>query len=243
MDRYRKWGWGLGIATVSAVTAFGLASWQANAAPSAPATPGATADQPRVSHPSPVPEAAAGTGSDPLTGTEVDRARGIALTPELAATARDVTGQPGPEYLAAELDAEGTGREAELYFYDYRTEKLYKQVVDVRTGKLVKSYSATGMQPPASEREAKVALDLLLADPLGANFREAYRKATGQQLGGADGLVPTAHVYTAKPADQGAGQCGASRCVQLIVKTADGHFINVTDLVIDLSGRTVARLK
>ncbi len=244
MDRHRKWGWGLGIATITAVTAFGLASWQANAAPSTPTTPtGGTAEQPRVSDPSPVPEAASGTGSDPLTGTEVDKARALALTPELAANAKDVTGKAGPEYLAAELDEDGTGRQAELYYYDYRTGKLFKQVVDLKAGKLLKSYSAAGMQPPASEQEAKVALDLLVNDPLSADFKEAYRKATGEQLKGTEGLVPTAHIYTAKPADKGAGQCGKSRCVQLIVKTGDGHFINVTDLIVDLSGRQVARLK
>ncbi|WP_436532176.1 hypothetical protein [Actinoplanes sp. HUAS TT8] len=243
MGRYRKWGWGLGIASVTAVTAFSLASWQANATPSTPpASPAAAADQARVSDPSPVPEAATGTGSDPLTTGEVDKARAAALTPQLAADAQDVTGKAGPEYLAAELDADG-GRQAELYYYDYKSEKLFKQVVDLKTGKLAKSYSAAGMQPPASPQEAKVALELFVANPLSADFKEAYRKATGQTFNGTDGIEPIAHIYTAKPADQGANQCGKSRCVQLIVKTADGHFINVTEIVVDLSGRTVARLK
>jgi hypothetical protein len=240
VDRYRKWGWGLGIATVTAVTAFGLASWQANAAPTPP--PAAGADQARVSDPSPVPEAATGTGSDPLTSSEVDKARAVALTPQLAANALDVTGKAGPEYLATELD-EATGRQAELYYYDYKAEKLYKQVVDLKTGKLTKSFSAAGMQPPASPQEGKVALDLFVASPLSADFKTAYQKATGKAFAGTDGIEPIAHIYTSKPADRGATQCGKSRCVQLIVKSADGHFINVTEIVIDLSGRTVARLK
>ncbi|BCY08623.1 hypothetical protein [Actinoplanes sp. L3-i22] len=242
VDRYRKWGWGLGIATVTAVTAYSLASWQANAAPSAPPASPAAAEQARVSDPSPVPEAATGTGSDPLTSTEVDKARAIALTPQLAANARDVTGKAGPEYLAAELDEE-TGRQAEVYYYDYQAGKLYKQVVDLKTGKLAKSYSAAGMQPPASPQEAKTALELFVANPLSADFKAAFRKATGKTFAGTDGIEPIAHIYTSKPADRGATQCGKSRCVQLIVKTADGHFINVTEIVIDLSGRTVARLK
>jgi len=243
VKRYRKWGWGLGIATVTAVTAFGLASWQANAAPTPPAPEGAAVTQPRVSDPSAAPELASGTGSDPLTTSELAKARTVAVTPQLAANARNVAGEAGPEYLSAELDLDRPGRQAEVYFYDYQANKLIKQVVDLKTGKLAKSFSAAKMQLPASDREAAVALDLLLADPLAADFKEAYRKATGEQLAGKEGLVPTAHIFKAKPADTGASQCGTSRCVQLLVQTADGHFINVSDLIIDLSGRKIARLK
>jgi hypothetical protein len=230
VTRFRQWAWGLGIATTSAVTAFGVAAWQANAAPTPP-TPTVAAEQPSVTDPSPLPEPATGRGSDALTSGEVAKARALALTPQLAAEAEDVTGKAGPEYLSAEVDPEDGGRQAELYFYDYKTEKLVKQVVDLKTGKLAKSFAATGMQPPASEQETKTALELLVADPL------------GKALAGMDGLVPTAHIYTAKPADQGASQCGKSRCVQLIVQTEDGKFLSVSEFVVDLSGRTVARLK
>ncbi|MFI5934030.1 hypothetical protein [Actinoplanes sp. NPDC051494] len=242
MSSYQRWGWGLGIATITAVAAFGAASWQANATP-APSAPPDAAGAPRVSDPSPVPEPASGTGTDALTSTEVGKARTAAVTGKLASSAEGVTGEAGPEYLSAEVDLDGTGRQAEMYFYDYKTDKLIKQVVDLKSGKLVESFSAAGMQPPASVREASVALDLLLADPLSADFRTAYAKATGKELTGKEGLDATAHIYKARPADTGAAsECGVKRCVQLLVQTTDGHYINVKNLIIDLSGRRVARL-
>jgi len=244
----RRWSWGLAISTVTAVAAFGVASWHANAAPSSPgstpgATSGAAAEQPRVSNPSPVPEAAAGTGSDPLTTDEVGKARATALTPELAAKAKDVTGAAGPEYLSAEIAAPESGRRAELYYYDYATDKLVKQVVDVGTGKLIGSYSAAGLQPPASRREIEAARDLVLAGPFAKDLRDRFAQATGRALAGKDDLVVTAHVYRARPADTGAQECGWHRCLQLIVQAVGGPFIDANDIIIDLSGRTVARLK
>ncbi|MEV4639721.1 hypothetical protein AB0J80_20420 [Actinoplanes sp. NPDC049548] len=224
------------------MTAFGVASWQANAAPGPSTPPGAAAEQPRVSDPAPGPAPATGVGSDPLTSGEVGKARQVAETAELKAGAEDVTGATGPEYLEADIVEAGKGRRAELYYYDYKGDKLVKQVVDLTTGKLTGSYSAAGMQLPAADREVATALDVLLADPLGAELKDAYRKATGDQFAGKDGLVTTAHVYKAKPADSGASKCGKHRCLQLIVETKDGHIIDLDKIIIDLSGRTVARL-
>ncbi|MEV6602460.1 hypothetical protein AB0M36_37265 [Actinoplanes sp. NPDC051346] len=241
MGQSRKWTWGLGIASVTAVTAFGVASWQANAAP-APTPPTVADEQPRVSDPNPGPAPATGFGRDALTAGEVDKARKVAVTPQLASGAEDVTGAVGPEYLSAQVVAEGEGRRAELYYYDYKADKVVKQVVDLASGTLAGSYSAAGVQPPASKREAATGLDLLLANPLAAELKSAYQKTTGKPFAGKDDVTVTAHVYKAKPADNRNKQCGKSRCLQLIVETKDGSFIDVNQLVIDLSGRTVARL-
>jgi hypothetical protein len=239
----RRWAWGLGISTATAVTAFGVAGWQASAAPTPGTTPGAAAEQPRVSDPSPVAEPAAGTGSDALTAGELAKARTAALTRQLGA-AKDVTGAAGPEYLSAELSADSSVRRAELYFYDYGTDKLVKQVVDLGTGKLTGSYTATGMQQPAADREVATALDLVLAGPYAKDLRDRYAQATGRTWTGKQDVVVTAHVHQARPADPAAvRRCGAHRCLRLVVQAADGPFIDLDDIIIDLSGRTVARLK
>nr|WP_157408378.1 hypothetical protein [Actinoplanes sp. N902-109] len=242
MNRRSRTIWGLGVATATAVTAFGVTAWQANAAPGPSAPPSVAAEQPHVSDPSPLPEAATGVGTDPLTSTEVGRARTVALTAQLAAQARDVTRAPGPEYLAVELAEDSGARTANVYYYDYAGNKLVKQVVNLSTGKLTGSYSAAGLQLPAAEREVSTALDLLLASPLKSELTTAYQKATGHAWAGKDGLTVTAHVYKARPADTATKQCGAHRCLQLVVETADGMFIDVNDIIIDLSGRTVAHL-
>jgi hypothetical protein len=242
LHRFKKWGWGLGIATVTAVTAFGVASWSANAAPT-PAPTGAAGDQARVSDPKPAPEAVSGVGNDALTTDEVGRARTAALTPALVGRAEDVTGAGGPEYLSSEVLADGEGRRAEVFYYDYASDELVKQVVDTASGKVVGSYRAKGLQPAASRREVATALDLVLADPLGGQLKDAYAKATGRAFAGKDDVTVTAHVYRAKPADSGAEKCGQHRCLQLVVQAdADGKFVDVNDIIIDLSGRTVARL-
>jgi hypothetical protein len=237
----RRWTWGLGISTVTAVTAFGLASWQASAAPADP-SPGVGAPPATVSDPDPVPTGATGTGSDPLTTTEVDRARAVALTAALRESARDVTGAKGPEFLSAEITEDDAGRRADVYLYDYRTNKLHKQVVDLRTGKLTGSYAAAGMQRPATDREVSTALDLLLADAQGAKLRSRYAEAAGRAFTGPQDITVSAHTYLPKAADTDARACAKHRCLLLTAEVGDGTYIDINDIIIDLSGRSVVRL-
>lgn len=240
--RYPKWGWVLGAATVSAVAAFGVASWGAYAAPSPSAPPTAAAEPATVTNPDPGPAPSAGIGPDALTGDEVGRARVLAETAKLKAGAEDASGAAGPEYLSAGIADGDTGRIAEIYYYDYHGDRLVKQVVDLTHGALTGSYAATGLQLPPSEHEVQTALDLLLGSSSAADLKDSYLKATGQAFTG-QALTPTAHIYHALPADVGAAQCGKHRCLRLIVQTADGHILDLDKIIVDLSGRTVARLK
>ncbi|MEU7901478.1 hypothetical protein [Actinoplanes sp. NPDC049118] len=240
----RRLSWVLGIPAATALAAFGVAAWQANAAtPSPGPSPRVAAEPAGVSDPGPSPEPLVGTGNDPLTTHELARARAAALTPRLKAEARDVTGAAGPEYLWAEVVTDGAGRHAEVYYYDYRADKLVKQVVDLATGKVTGSYAAAGMQPPPARREVGAALGLLLAGPFAADLRDGYARATGRAFAGRDDIVVTAHVYDPRPADTGARRCGAHRCLQLVVQAVGGPFIDLSHLIVDLSGRRVARLK
>ena len=227
-------------AAVSA--AFAVATLGASATPPDP-NPRVAAEQATVSDPQPGPAPVTGVGDDPLTRQEVDKARAAALTPQLTGSATDVTGGKGPEYLSWEIVEGGQGREAAFFFYDYHTDELVKQVVDVVAGKVTGSFRAKDMQRPASDREVATALDLLLADPLGAHVRALYTQVTGRPWTGKDRLKVGAHIYHTRAADTDARDCGKHRCVQLVARVTDGPFVDLNDIIIDLSGRTVVRVK
>jgi hypothetical protein len=225
--------WGLGIAVTTALVAFGVASIDAGAAPSTPApdTPGG-ATAPR------------GTGRDPVTPTELDRARTLVAGAPLPGASTDVTGGPGLEYLSFELvdSKRDDVRRAALYFYNYTGDTLVKRVVNLTAGVVEATHSATGMQPPATAREVSVAFDVLLADPLGAEFRSRYQRVTGGPFTTVDRVRVTAQTFVSQSTDRTVANCGKHRCVQLITQARGGPYIDITDLVVDLSGRTVARL-
>jgi hypothetical protein len=219
---------GIAAAAVVAVT---VAALGAAAAPSPGATPGA-----------PASPAARGVGSDPLTATESQPVRAKAAAVASVAGGQGVTGAAGAEFLTAQIRTGDSTRRADVYYYDYATNSLIKVVVDVATGAVVKTYSATGMQLPATDAEVADGLRLLLASPLSAGLRSGYATATGKPLTGPAELLAKAHTYQAEHAGQPAAQCGQHRCLQLSVQTTTGTYIDVNDLIVDLSARTVVRI-
>lgn len=239
----RRLIWGVAAMTTAVSAVIALATLDASAAPTPGPSAEVAAEPATVSNPQPGPAPVTGVGDEPLTAPEVDRARVVALGPLLAAAGKDVTGAEGAEYLSWEIVEGGTGRDAAFYFYDYRTDELVKQVVDVTGGRVTGSFRAKEMQLPASNREVATALDLLLADPAGADVRAVYTRVTGKPWTGKDELAVEAHTYRARPADTKARECGKHRCVQLVARVADGPFVDLNDIIIDLSGRTVVRVK
>lgn len=242
-SRSRRLIWGVAAMTAAVSAVIVVAALDAAAAPAPGPSARAAAEPATVSNPSPGPAPVTGVGDDPLTGPEVDKARAVALDPRLVAAAEDVTGAKGAEYLSWEIIEGGPGRDAALYFYDYRTDELVKQVVDVAGGTVTGSFRAKGLQLPASDREVATALDLMLADPVGADVRAVYTQVTGKPWSGKDQLAVEAHTYRARPADTEAGECGEYRCVQLVARVTGGPFVDLNDIIIDLSGRTVVRVK
>jgi len=257
-SRAQRLRWGLGIASSTAVVALAVA-WIGGATASTPQrAPGGEAAAAAETEPAQAPAAApatdpttgpapaAGVGRDPLTPSELDRARTAALDASLRAGTTDVNGAAGPEYLSFELvesKAAGAPRRAAVYFYDYTANKLIKRVVNLKTGAVEGTFSAARRQPPPADREVAKALEIFLADGLSADFKTRFQTATGKAFTAPAQLDITGTTYVARPADTGADKCGENRCVQFITQVPNGPFIDITDIVVDLSGRTVARLR
>ncbi|MER7495571.1 Tat pathway signal sequence domain protein [Streptomyces pharetrae] len=198
------------------------------------------------------PEGERGIGRDPLTDDEVDRVAGLALNQRLIRSSEDVEGDRGPQRLgvdlaepeADEVDAADGPRRADVTFYDYRDDTLVTRTVNLDTGKVERTLTQRGVQPPLSRAEDVEAAEILLADPLSAGLKADYKDATGRELTSPDQLALTSMVYGSVPGAQPAAldACGEHRCARLFPKVVNGPWIDARHLVIDLSARKVAVL-
>ncbi|MFD7661952.1 Tat pathway signal sequence domain protein [Streptomyces sp. NPDC059788] len=194
-----------------------------------------------------------GVGRDPLTDDEVARAQELAAPRTFRGATENVRGKAGPERLTtdlAELGPDETGRadpprRANVSFYDYRSDAYVTKTVNLTTGKVEKTDSRHGVQPPPNRAESETAAGLLIAAPEGAGLRADYEHATGRKLTGPGQLTVAGFVYrgTAEgPAPERLRACGQHRCVRLFTKVRNGQWIDTRSYVVDLSARTVGRL-
>ncbi|MEU6225429.1 Tat pathway signal sequence domain protein [Streptomyces sp. NPDC047042] len=197
-------------------------------------------------------EGAKGKGRDPLTDGEMTRVENIALSRQLRDAGENVTGQRGPQRIsvdlaepeAAEVDKPNAPRRADVSFYDYKNDALVTKTVNLDTGKVERTDTQHGVQPPLSRAETLEATKLLIADPLGAGLRADYKDATSSELTSPDQLLVTSMVYRAVPGAKPAAlaACGDHRCVRLFPKVKNGPWIDSRSLIVDLSTRKVAEL-
>ncbi|WP_211265661.1 hypothetical protein [Actinacidiphila oryziradicis] len=192
--------------------------------------------------------APAGHRNDPLTADEIERARNLALTGDraLRTMSEDVRGRAGaPQYVSTDL-AEGTaadGRRAEVSFYDYRDDTLIRRTVDLATGQVVRTETASGVQPVPSGAEAREAAAILLRDPSGGGVKQDFEAATGVPLTDVRQLSVQAMAYRGAAGRRGPdAECGKHRCVRLFTRVKDGPWIDTRHYVVDLSARTTIRL-
>ncbi|MCB5165595.1 Tat pathway signal sequence domain protein [Streptomyces bambusae] len=198
-------------------------------------------------------EQAKGFGRDPLTDSELDRVKTLALGPA-GMKAENARGGQGPQWLAtdlAELRPEDVSRgraprRAQVTSYDYKTDSLKTSVVNLDTGKVESTDVQQGVQPPIAREEAVEAVKLIIASKQGEGLRKDYRDATGKKLTKPEQLsLKNALIYRVdgeNPGPAAVTDCGRHRCARLFLKVKNGPWIDVRSLVVDLSARTVHRL-
>lgn len=181
---------------------------------------------------------------DPLSGEEVGYARGLAIT-AVADTGERVDGSAGLQYLStdlAESDPDAPQRAVTVNSYDYATDELVTQVVDLASGK-VDTTRAKGVQLPPSKREVDTAMVRLLADPEGQALKDDYKRTTGVALTSPDQLDYAGGAWTADEKSEGGEQCGEHRCVFFQIRTEDGRGLIMVDRIVDLSADKIEVIK
>lgn len=201
------------------------------------------------------PDAAKGTGRDPLTAEERKRAEELALHQGgLGGGGRDVRGRAGLELISADLGEllPGEGqvpsppRRVDLQFYNYQDDTLVTGTVDLGRGEVEAAAVQHGVQPPPTGDEAQEAARVLFTDPLGDALKKDYQLAVGRPLRDVGQLLVTAGVYRVGKENQGppgAAACQEHRCVRLFTRISNGPWIDTRHLVIDLSARKVVRIR
>ncbi|MBZ4014345.1 hypothetical protein CCS38_00915 [Streptomyces purpurogeneiscleroticus] len=237
-------------ATVMITGTVPLAATSAAGRPPAGGAPTSTALAP-----APTADGRTGPGPwrDPLTSAEIERAQQLALAEdtELRTASENVKREQGrPQYLGTDLaesppSVGGTWeRKAVVRFYDYRDDTLTHKTVDLLSQKVESSKTVHGVQPPPTREEAQEAAALLLGDPLGDGLRQDFAKATGGQLTRVEQLRVQGWTYEPQGARRGPLRaCGAERCVQVTTRVPDGPRIDASNYVINLSDRSVHRLR
>ena len=213
---------------------------------------GQTAVQPGVVEAAPA-EGKKGKGRDPLTDDELKRVEQIALHQSSFAASENVEGKRGPQRLGVDLAEPDENevadpnapRRADVTYYDYKDDSLVTKTVNLDTGKVERTDTQHGVQPPISRDESIEAAKLLIADPLGAGLKADYKDATGKELTSPEQqLTLNSMVYRATSGAQSGtlADCGKHRCVRLFPKIKNGAWIDTRAFVIDLSARKVGKL-
>ena len=95
-------------------------------------------------------------------------------------------------------------RRADAVFYNYATDQVIRQVVNLETRGVEATHSLPGKdhQPPVASTEAEAAVRMILAHPtLSQELQQAFLQATGEFLLRADQVRPQGILFV--PSDTG----------------------------------------
>ena len=132
-------------------------------------------------------------------------------------------------------------RRADVFYYDYASDELIQQLVNVKTGAVEDIKVVTQVKAPVTSVEASAAVGLILAHPtLGPSLRQMVQQVTGEDLLdvnqiSAQGGLFFADAAVGTPLEKITEICQFHRCIQLFLPFDETRFIDTSNLVIDLS--------
>lgn len=193
----------------------------------------------------PTAKPALGEPREPLSAKETGYAIHVASTDaSIPATATDVRGGAGPEFLFADLpdDVDSTKRLAVVHLYDYTANVGYQQVVDLSAGRVTSSVSGKKVQAPTSADEADVAMELAIAAGDKLAFAQEFEQVQGVPLVSTDQVEYVSGTFVYDGSTVGGKECGADRCAQLMVQTGSGAYLGTWDFVVNLTDQSIVEI-
>ncbi len=140
---------------------------------------------------------------------------------------------------------QNSGRMADVYSYNYRTDTLNYSVINLTTGQVVSTEDNQGVQLPLTGSE--VTRSISIASENQAVYRlieNEYLKITGKPLKSLDQLEVKAFIFLAKSmpgqVNEKTKSCGIHRCARLVIHTSNRIALD-TAPIIDLSDGLVSQ--
>ncbi|MGB1309845.1 MAG: hypothetical protein ACPG47_01475 [Leucothrix sp.] len=208
---------------------------------------------------------ASAASMDPVSDSEISRAKSMAMAntttaPRLAARRAAVavdqtTTQTNPtvEFLRVQphrfskSELSANKRWADTTAYDYNTDELITTVIDLDNNQIIATERTKNMQPPMAENEIKRAIEIVFQDDEERRILDAeFTRITGGTLTSIDQLQYKAFTFFAdsmpNTVNSASSACGAQRCAQLLLYTADNIVFEVSPIVNLSAGLVTQRM-
>ena len=196
---------------------------------------------------------------DPVSDSEIDKATSLAMqslqapvvarrsvsTTQVATASASISSAETistVQFLNVEThrfdkgDSNSDARWTDVSAYDYATDELIINVVNLDTNAVVSSKRYTNMQPPLVKDELDRALSIVMDDEEERSIIDnEFKRITGQTLTSMDQLQYKAFTFFADSmpnvVNTASKSCGANRCAQLMLFTHDNIVFEVSPIV------------
>jgi Cu2+-containing amine oxidase len=149
---------------------------------------------------------------------------------------------PAVQFLRVEAhrfdkgDSNSSARWTDATAYDYATDELIVNVINLDTNETISSKRYKDMQPPLVQDELDRALSIVMDDEEERSIiNKEFERITGQTLNTIDQLQYKAFTFFADSmpnvVNTASKSCGANRCAQLMLFTHDNIVFEVSPIV------------